>query len=517
MKYRSVETRKLNENYPLREIIAQRMEEIRPLAFKRFKSLVSVLTVATALFGGEVKVDSEEVKKVLSKERIEEVASDLFEKGQEAANWIQEKGSEAIVTATPVVENVVADLYESFSPTNISGNIQNTDVTNNTVKLDTEKFERDSLLKEVTPKEESSEVNNENFFPNPTPATIGKEVEELPFRTVTKEEDISLSRPFDYQETNDILQNLEITAKDILSPDYSNFQNFDALINPEVSTLAIFPEKVMLWKDIIEEECKRFNSLPENKGFEVSPSIAMAILTIETFGNENAVNSISGATGGYQFMPFQFYDDYILSGAFDGGERRILSFEEFNSKLKEKRYSTKLFLRYWSDMKRYNQEIYQKLEIDTPMEELVFQLAEYNGGQQNAINVNRGVSQNYENTRYVRMGVRIALVAEIANDLRDLGYQEDYNKMISSRLIDLRVEEALFKKSQSGAGSFESTRKILQLSGQREFLAGNVTRKLFLDEIPTVTPTYVPGESNIPYKYSSNPAIDIIYNFEYNS
>jgi len=116
----------------------------------------------------------------------------------------------------------------------------------------------------------------------------------------------------------------------------------------------------------------------------------------------------------------------------------------------------------------------------------------------------------------VRMGTRVAVIAEVANELREQGFPNDYYKMLDSKLIKERIAKAYTNKDLKNAGDFKSTNRILETVGQEEFTAGVVTRKLFLDEIPEVlNPTPTIDANTEEYKYYSNPAIDIIYDFEY--
>lgn len=570
MKHTNVETTKLYEQ-TLRSKLLERLERVSSVSKKRIKNLISVMAVAAALFGPNGGIDSERTQSVLAQDTIEDIKDDLIETGQDVASWVKEKGlpaakegyqiaaenvAVAVKTATPVVEKAVkevktqveqtvkpavqgavANLFDySISAVNPDEKkpeevVRSTQPSNKTVELRVSDLEELNLVKSINSDQKLKEIKpSQEFFPTVTPVEFGSEPEQS-VRLIHKEEKVSLSRPFNFQETNEIFSKLNLTAEDFLNPDYQKIKNFDALTNPNVELLRIFPESVMQWAPVVVEECAKFNSLPENKGFEVSPNVALSILTVETFGNQYAQNRNSGASGGFQFMPMQFYNDYILTGAFDGGEGRIISYTEFAGDYKfrnglgggkpgllhDKRYSTKLFIKYWSDMKRYNNEIYSQLGIDSPLQEFVFQSGEYNGGQLNAINTYLGKNSNYENTRYVRMLARIALIGELANDLRDGGYTEDYNKMLTSKLIENRILEAFEVKDTQNASSFVSTKKILQLAGQQEFMAGNVTRKLFLEEIPDVQPTTQPSDELVQYTYVPNPAIDIIYNFEYRS
>jgi hypothetical protein len=528
MKHRSVETTKLYETR--KEEISKKISEVNSLALKRIKKLVSALAVAAALFGPEGGVNSEKVKEVLAQDTIEDIQEDLIRSGQDISAWVRERGlpaaregydiasenvSQAVETATPVIEKAVVDLYDFVvnEPETVENIVQNTQILNKTVELNLSDLDGISLDKEIT--EESKKLNLVQTS-KVEPVEFGSEQDELSFYQIHKEENLSIRRPFDFKETNNVMQSLALNIEEILSPEYEKIKFFDALTNPSVEPLKIFPESVMEWSQIIEEEAKIFNSKPENKDFQVSPNEAMTILTIESWGNERAYNKGSTATGAFQFMPVQFYNDYILTGAFDGGEGRIISFPEFQSKLMEKRYSTRLFLKYWSDLERYNQNIYNELGIDTPMARFQFRLAEYNGGQLNAINIFLNNPAAYETQRYVRMGTRVAVIAEVANELREQGFPNDYYKMLDSKLIKERIAKAYTNKDLKNAGDFKSTNRILETVGQEEFTAGVVTRKLFLDEIPEVlNPTPTIDANTEEYKYYSNPAIDIIYDFEY--
>ena len=392
--------------------------------------------------------------------------------------------------------------------------ITDTQPSNQTVKLNISDLERAGLQKTISDKSEvitGTVASEPDLTPtNPPLASYGSEVKDE-FYQVKKEENLSTQRPFDYQKTNDILQDLKLEAGDFLSPDIEKIKYFDAITNPNLEILNIFPERVMEWAPIIQEECDKFNSLPQNKDFQVSPNEALTILTIESGGNNNAYNEFSTATGGFQFMPAQFYNDYILTGAFDGGEGRVISYEEFRNKLFDKRYSSKLYIKFRSDMERYNQGIYQELGITSPIAKFRFRFAEYNGGQFNATQIYLNKKAPYETERYVRMATRIAIVGEVANELIDAGYRNVYNQMLSSILIDKKIAEAYKGKDSKNASDFKSTDFILKDVGQKEFTAGVVTRKLYLDEIPTVTPSATPR----PYKYYSNPGINAIAEFEY--
>jgi len=571
MKHRNVETTELYlPSFSLRERMLQRLAEMTTLSKKRVKNLISVMAVAVALFGPNGGVDSERAQSVLAQDTIEDIKDDLIQTGQDVAAWVREKGlpaakegymvasenvSGAIQTATPVVERAVKDVKKQVEETvkpavqgavanlfdysisvvnptekNPEEVVRSTQESNRTVKLNLADIQDINLTDTINTNENNDTDldNSAKFYPTVSPEEFGSEIDDLSFRQIRKEKNISVLRPFDYQETNDVFEKLGLSLVDIFNPNYDKIQNFDALVNPNVETLYIFPEKVMEWIPIVEEECARFNALPENKGFEVSPNVALTILTIESGGNEKAYNP-STATGGYQIIPGPekvgpdgekgLYIFYIKEGGYDFGEGRMLSYREFNNKLLEKRYATKFFIQYWSDIKRYNQNKYQELGINTPIKELVFQLAEYNGGEGNARLTVMNKNANYENARYAAMGIRIAEIAEIANDLRDNGYTEDYYKMLTSKLVNQRIDEAFAKKSEQGASTFIDTRNILESVGSREFIAGNVTRKLYLDELPDVQPTTTAREATkaeVAFKYFRNPAIDLIKYYEYN-
>ena len=551
----SSETQKLNiSETPRQKYLRDQAYEklsrrgvIIPSAVKKF---VYGLAIAGALFGPDGGIDSVRATKILPRETIEDIQEYVQRTGNDVVEWVRENGipaakrgyevsadfvSDTVATATPIikeaasnaknevtpiVQSAVQNVYDyvlpSSKPTEV---IRNTDVSNKTIVLDVRDIQDldKTVIQEVRPSESSNETDPDKA-PTTNPAEFGSEPQEIP--QLVENPLISAEHPMDYKVSDEVFSSYGVTIEDLLAPTPADprFKYFDALTNHNVPTLSIFKEGVMDWKDIIEQECAEFNSNPKNKGFEVSPNFLMAVMSIETSNTgSNESRSWVGATSAYQIMPEQFHKWFIKTGVWDGGVGRKLSVSEFINKLQtDKHYATKVAIKFVSDMKRDNQGKYEELGLVYPYQQLAFELAEYNGGQGNALRMFEGKEIPQETWDYVRMGLRIAIVAEGANDLREL-YPQDYNKLLSSEYAMSRFEQAHKEEAQKrGKGKVYSTDSILKVSADPRFSPGVKTRELFLSEIETVTPSIRKvSAAELKYEYKSNIAIDAINVFEY--
>ncbi|NBO17377.1 MAG: hypothetical protein EBV07_00575 [Proteobacteria bacterium] len=441
----------------------------------------------------------------------------MVENGNDLVTWISENG---IPVVNSTFKNSIDYIVDSaYSVTDRV--VKQTEVSNKTVRLDIKDLEEitDRSAKKIL--EVSGIGGREDLNPDSTPsvkpAEFGKDPAEFPY--LLPEQNISNVRPFDFSVTNDVFQKLEITQEDLLAPNPDNpkYKYFDAITNPNIPTLDIFSEGVMRWKGKVEKACAKFNSDPRNKGFEVSPNEALLIISIET-GNSgsNKKESRMEAVSAFQIVYPQFHRLYIATGAFDGGKGRVLSKEEFKQEMiNNEDYAILVFLQYYSDIKRYNQNVYQDLSLNYPFQQFAFNMAEYNGGDFNGRKMFLNQPIPNETWDYVRMALRFGILAEGAQDLREL-YPDTYSQLLNSQFANTKLEDAhLEEKKNRSQGRAYSKDAILKSQSDPRLNPGNKTRELFLSEIEPVMSSVSKVEAAESTKRNNNFAIQAINIFEY--
>lgn len=457
------------------------LEELRKqkaLRNKRIKILISGMAVAGAFLSTpkviqEVQKEQKTAKSTLVIPKLPslDIFTDLISKVKESIKIGIASAEELVAQATPVVEEYYSQVGEVVKPTSTaiapSREVEGSQNQTFTKKL------------EIT---QTPTVRLDNVQVNATPMPFGKELEGLSFVDITVEQNISNERPFDIKQTNDVLQDLGLEVKDLLNPELSRINDFREINDPSIPTLAIFSDDVMRWAPLVEKVVAENNiKYPDSP---VSSNLVLTIMTMESQGNENAV-SPTGAVGLMQLTSI------VYSGVFNLNRSDITNPET----------NIRVGVEYLSQTLKYN----KKTNL-TGLDELYVAAMEYNGGEAAALNIYNGFGGPEETKRYGRIFLRFATVANIATELKNSGFEKNYSEMLSSKLFDSLISNALRDKYNyraMGKSGFELTGKILQKHGEKEFNPGIVTRKLFLEEIE---------EEKIG---SDNPALKAMKKFEY--
>ena len=463
--------------------MTEALKLLNPLRTRKGRALVSGLAVAVAFLATPQSIEGKKPEKKISLSDIiptptvedikawikqakpivenaysqaSSVAGDLAIDHQEMVVEIGDRISNLLPTATPVVETPVA------------------------------KPQIESRSDERSPIKVVEEPTSQTFTIAPTPAAVGSEVAEIAFKDFSFEKKPTLARPFDHKVANDVFEKMGLKMEDLMQPDATKMQNFDALTNPSVEVLPIFPKEVMVWKDNVTKFVNLHNqAYPESA---VSSNVVLALMTMESKGYKDAV-SPTGAIGLMQLTSVVYNKIFGLSAtAVEDPETNIA-----------------VGVSYLGEILKYNKNLgYANLN------EQYVRVMEYNGGQVAAVNIvegNRDAAPD-ETKNYGDNFLRFVVVAEIAQDLKDQGFtDEEVSKLLASSFYEKRIGEARQLKHNlraKGGLNYETSKGILVKKASEENLAGIVTQILDVSQLEE-------SEQNP----KSNPALTTIEGYVY--
>lgn len=434
--------------------VLEALKYINPLKTKKIRHLVTGLAVAAAFLTTPEILEGKKIEKISISERIPTPSVEEIE------SWIRE--------AKPVVEN--AYFQASAYAGSIAELLPSIYTSNNTP------VETPALTPVVTPQAQS--VETKKFIPlveevptsqafniAPTPSAIGSEVTETAFKDFSFEKKPSLERPFDHSSTNNTFEKMGLKMEDLMQPNPSKFQNFDALTNPSVEVLPIFNESVTRWSETVNKYTEKYNKA--NPDFPVSNNLVLALMTLESDGKEDAV-SHTGAIGLMQLTSVIYTKYYGLNA----------------SQIRDPETNIAVAVSYLGEIIKYNKNLgYSNLN------EQYFRAMEYNGGEQAALNIIEGSGSlaSDETKHYGDNFLRFVVIGEIAQDLRDEGFTDlEISKLLTSSFYDKRIDEARKLKHglrAKGNLNYETSKKILIQKAQEENPAGIVTQILDVNEL----------------------------------
>lgn len=519
MKHKSVETTKLYEP-SLREKILIGIGNISTLNKRRFKNLVSALAVAAALFGPNGGVESPKAQKVLASETIDDIQEDLIRTGQDISAWVREKGlpaakqgyevasknvSQVVETATPVVEQAVevvsqtvgdqveqnvkpaaqqaqqavGDLFDysikaidaSLNPS-ASETIRFTQPSNKTVELKISDIE-DAGLQNTIVEQSESITDTSEVLPNPTPTNVpraqfGSEVTEGRFRKELHEElNVSLERPFNYKEANDIFESLGLTAEDLInaelvSKDRSKLADFS---DPAIPSLHMFPDLVMRWSPLIDKLNSKYNNL-EKYGFNtIGNTEFLGLIYVESYGTLQEKPNYAGAVSPAQVTIYPI--KALAPGNTVEDKYKFASIPENGIEMGY----------VWQLMnKRNNQIKFEERGITDPLIKSTINFMTYNGGQyysfiiaEGGVNSVRDKIDTLQMEKYGIMNRNLYNNYQVFAEAYKQGFEVSYEdsldgdddlKMFQSDLLTEILEKAYQKKRQTD-GSYRSMREVL--------------------------------------------------------
>lgn len=464
--------------------VLEAMSYVNPLRTRKGRALVSGLAVAVAFLANPQSLEGKKPERKISlsdliptptiddiktwikqaKPIVENaytqassVAGDLAIDHQEMVLEIGDRISNLLPTATPVVETPVA------------------------------KPQIESRSDESSPLKVAEAPTSQSFTIAPTPAVVGSEVKETAFKDFSFEKKPTLARPFDHKVTNDVFEKMGLKMEDLMQPDATKMQNFDALTNPSVEVLPIFPKKVMVWKDTVTKFVDKYNET--NPESAVSANTVLALMTMESQGDAKAYNENSGATGLMQLTPTVYNRIFGLN---------------WNA-VKDPETNIAVAVNYLGQIVKYNKNLgYANLN------EQYVRAMEYNGGQVAAVNIvegNRDAAPD-ETKNYGDNFLRFVVVAEVAQDLKDQGFtNEEVSKLLASSFYEKRIDEARQLKHNlraEGGLNYETSKGILVKKANEENPAGIVTQILDVSQLEE-------SEQNP----KSNPALTTIEGYVY--
>jgi len=437
--------------------VLEAMSYVNPLRTRKGRALVSGLAVAVAFLATPQSIEGKKPEKKISLSDIiptptiddiktwikqakpivenaytqaSSVAGDLAIDHQEMVLEIGDRISNLLPTATPVVETPVA------------------------------KPQIESRSDESSPLKVAEAPTSQSFTIAPTPAVVGSEVKETAFKDFSFEKKPTLARPFDHKVTNDVFEKMGLKMEDLMQPDATKMQNFDALTNPSVEVIPIFPKKVMVWKDTVTKFVDLHNqAYPESA---VSSNVVLALMTMESKGYKDAV-SPTGAIGLMQLTSVVYSKIFGLSAA----------------AVVDPETNIAIGVSYLGEILKYNKNLgYANLN------EQYVRAMEYNGGQVAAVNIvegNRDAAPD-ETKNYGDNFLRFVVVAEVAQDLKDKGFSdEEVSKLLASSFYEKRIDEARQLKHNlraEGGLNYETSKGILVKKANEENPAGIVTQIL---------------------------------------
>lgn len=523
MKHKSVETTKLYE-LTLRGRILERLEQVSSINKRRFKNLISALAVAAALFGPNGGVESPKAQKVLASETIEDIQEDLLRTGQDISAWVRERGlpaakqgyevasenvAQVVETATPVVEQAVevvsqtigeqveqnvkpvaqqarqavGNLFDyTISSTNSTNtaplkeespqSIRATKPLNQTVELNISDIEKAGLQTSIV-KDSEVVTDTTEVLPNITPTNVpraqfGSEVTEGRFRKELHEElNVSLERPFNYKEANDIFESLGLTAEDLInaelvSKDRSKLADFS---DPTVPTLAMFPNQVMRWSPLIDKLNSKYNNL-EKYGFNtIGNTEFLGLIYVESYGTFQEKPNYAGAVSPAQVTIYPIMD--LAPGNTVADKYKFASVPENGIEMGY----------VWQLMnKRNNQIKFEERGITDPLIKSTINFMTYNGGQYYSFIIAEGgvdsVRDKIDTLQMEKYGImnrnlynNYQVFAEAYKQGFKVSYEDSLDgdddlKMFQSDLLTEILEKAYQKKRQTD-GSYNSMRAVL--------------------------------------------------------
>ena len=463
--------------------ILEALNYINPLRTRKGRSLVTGLAVAAAFLATPDTLEGKKVEKKISISdiiptptvedikswirearpvvenayfRVSAVAGNIATNNQAVAIEIGERIAELLPTATPTVETPVAK-----------------------PQIELKADERVTIKLEEVP-------TSQTFNIAPTPSAIGSEVTETAFKDFSFEKKPTLARPFDHKVANDTFEKMGLKMEDLMQPNPANIQNFDALTNPSVEVLPIFPESVMRWKDTVKKYVDKQNEA--NPDSQVSVNTVLALMTMESNGKEDAV-SHTGAIGLMQLTSVIYTQVYGFNA----------------SQVRDPETNIAIAVSYLGEIVKYNKNLgYSNLN------EQYVRAMEYNGGEQAAVNImeGRGSIAPDETKHYGDSFLRFVVVGEIAQDLRDEGFTDlEISKLLSSSFYEKRIIEARKLKHglrAEGGLNYETSKEILIQKANEENPAGIVTQILDVSDL-----------EKADQNPKSNPALTTIRGYVY--